>query len=179
MENIISTWPILAKEQCVKKDDGVCVPVYFNIRKEIGVKLENKHWYEHVPRSVKTSNENKIIILWNQKVQNDRTIPNNKSGIQTVKINKGYDCQIDVAIPGDRHVINKEDEKILKYKDLRLEIQPMWNVKAKLIPVLVGATETISKSLKQYLSNKPGKHEIKELQKTALLDAAHTNCGKC
>jgi len=42
---------------------------------------------------------------------------------------------IDVAIPGDRNVINKEDEKIIKYKDLRLEFQRMWNVKAKVISV--------------------------------------------
>jgi hypothetical protein len=30
---------------------------------------------------------------------------------------------IDVAIPGDRNVIKKEAEKILKYKDLIIEIQ--------------------------------------------------------
>jgi hypothetical protein len=35
---------------------------------------------------------------------------------------------IDVAIPGGRIVIQKEAEKILKYKDLTIEIQPMWNV---------------------------------------------------
>ena len=39
----------------------------------------------------------------------------------------------------------------------------MWNVKAKGIPVLIGATGTMSKSLKQCLSNIPGEHEIKEL----------------
>jgi hypothetical protein len=49
----------------------------------------------------------------------------------------------------------------------------MWNVKAKLIPVITGATGTISKSLTQYLSNRPGEHEIKELQKPAILGAAH------
>ena len=49
----------------------------------------------------------------------------------------------------------------------------MWNVKAKVKPVITGATGTISKSLKQYLSNIPGKHEIKELQKTAILCTAH------
>ena len=38
----------------------------------------------------------------------------------------------------------------------------MWNVKAKLIPVIIGATRTISKSLRQYLSNIPGKHEVEE-----------------
>jgi hypothetical protein len=36
---------------------------------------------------------------------------------------------IDVAIPGDRNVIKKEAEKILKCKDLTIEIQRMWNVK--------------------------------------------------
>ena len=35
---------------------------------------------------------------------------------------------IDVAIPGDKNVIKKEAEKILKYKDLTTEIQRMWNV---------------------------------------------------
>jgi hypothetical protein len=69
----------------------------------------------------------------------------------------------DVAIPGDRNVIKEEAEKILKYKILTIEIQCMWNVKTKLIPVITGATETLSKSLRQYLSNTPGKHEIKEL----------------
>jgi hypothetical protein len=36
---------------------------------------------------------------------------------------------IDVAIPGDRNVIKKEAEQILKYKDLITEIERMWNVK--------------------------------------------------
>ena len=70
-----------------------------------------------------------------------------------------------VAIPRDRNVIKKEAVKVLKYKDLIIEIQRMWIVKAKVIPVVIGANGTISKSLRQYLNNIPGKHEIKELQK--------------
>jgi hypothetical protein len=72
----------------------------------------------------------------------------------------------------ERDVIKKEAEKILKYKDLVIEILPMWNVKAKVIPVVIWVTGTISKSLRQYLNNIPGKHEIKELQKTAILGIA-------
>ena len=41
----------------------------------------------------------------------------------------------------------------------------MWKVKAKVIPVIIWATGTISKSLRQNLSNITGKYEIKELQK--------------
>jgi len=70
-------------------------------------------------------------------------------------------------------VIKREAKKILKYKDLITEIQYMWNVQVKVIPIIIMATGTISKSLRQYLSNLPGKQEIKELQKTAVLGTAH------
>jgi hypothetical protein len=49
----------------------------------------------------------------------------------------------------------------------------MWNVKTKVIPVIIGATGTISKSPIKYVSNIPGNHEVKELQKTAILVTAH------
>jgi hypothetical protein len=68
---------------------------------------------------------------------------------------------------------NKEAQKILKYKDLTIEIQRMWNVKRKVIPAVTGATGTISKSFRKYVSNIPGNHEVKELQKTATLGTAH------
>ena len=67
----------------------------------------------------------------------------------------------------------KEAEKILKYKDLTIEIQRMWNVKTKVIPVTVGETGTISKSFRKYVSNIRGKPEVKDLQKTAILGTAH------
>ena len=58
---------------------------------------------------------------------------------------------------------------ILKYEDLTIEIQRMWNVKTKVIPVIIEATGTISKILRKYVSNIPGNNEVKELQKTAIL----------
>ena len=71
-------------------------------------------------------------------------------------------------------MIKIEAEKILKYKDITTEIQRMWNVKTKAIPVIIGATGTILESFRKYVSNIPGKHEVKELQKTAILGTAHT-----
>ena len=49
---------------------------HFNICKEIGVKLDNKHSYDYLPKSVETSYEGKVTILWNQKVWTDGTAPN-------------------------------------------------------------------------------------------------------
>jgi len=79
--------------------------------------------------------------LWNQQVQTDRTIPNNKPDIIIRDNEEGTCMLIDVAISGDRNVIKKEAKKILKYKDLTIEIQRMWIVKTELIPLIRGATE--------------------------------------
>ena len=79
---------------------------------------------------------------------------------------------VDVAISADRNVNKKETKKILIYEYLTIEIQRMWNVKAKVILVIRGANGTTSKSLRQYLRNIPGKQEIQELKK-AILCTAH------
>jgi len=70
-------------------------------------------------------------------------------------------------------VIETEAERIFENKGLTTEIQRMWNVTTKLVPEITGATETTSKYFRKYPSNIPGKHEIKELQKTAILRTAH------
>jgi hypothetical protein len=50
----------------------------------------------------------------------------------------------------------------------------MWNVKTRVIPVISGATGTISKSLRKYVNDKPRNRDVKVLQKTAILGTAHT-----
>jgi len=70
-------------------------------------------------------------------------------------------------------VIKKEAVKILKYKELTIEIQRLWNVKTKVITVIIGTTGTISKSFRKYVSNVTGNHEVKELHKTAILGTAN------
>ena len=49
----------------------------------------------------------------------------------------------------------------------------MWNVKAKVIPVIIGATGTMSKSLRQCLNKITGEQEIKEIQITATFSTSH------
>jgi len=52
---------------------------------------------------------------------------------------------------------------IIIYKDLIIEVQRMRNVKTRLIPVIIGATGTISKSFIKHVSNIPGQHDVKKL----------------
>ena len=126
-----------------------------------------------MPKVVETRQGGKVTILWNQQEQTERTIPNNKPDIIISDTEKGTCMLIEVAISGDRTVIKKEAEIILTYEDVTIEIERVWNVKTKVIPVIIGATGTFSKSFRKYVSNIPGKHEVKELQKTAILGTAH------
>jgi hypothetical protein len=79
---------------------------------------------------------------------------------------------IDFAISGDRNVIKKEVEKFLKYKDFRIEIQRMWNVKTKVIPVIIGATETIIKIIQKIPEQHIGKAQNQGT-------TGHSHIGHC
>jgi hypothetical protein len=81
-----------------------------------------------------------------QGIQTDREVLANRPDIM-VRNKKDKTCLlIDVAIPSDKNVIQKEAEKKLKYKNLSIEIQRMWIVKCFVIPVIIGATGIVSKS---------------------------------
>ena len=62
---------------------------------------------------------------------------------------------------------------MLKYEDLTIEIERMWNVKTTVIPAIIWAAGTIWKWFREYVGNIPGSHEVRELQKTAILGTAH------
>ena len=54
-----------------------------------------------------------------------------------------------------------------------IEIQRMWNLKCTIVPVIIGATGIVTRSLKKNLVTIPGKHSIDSLQKTAILGTSH------
>jgi len=49
----------------------------------------------------------------------------------------------------------KKETEILKYKDPTIEIQRMWKVKTRVIPIIIGVIGTISKSFRIFMSNIP------------------------
>jgi hypothetical protein len=91
-------------------------------------------------------------VLWNQAVHTanrpDIIIKNKKEKTCTL---------IDVAVPADRNVVQKEAVKKLKYKSFNIEIQRMWNLICTIIPIIIGNTEIITKSFKE----KPGSYTRK------------------
>ena len=69
-------------------------------------------------------------------------------------------------------VHNNNNNNNITNKDPTIEIQRMWNVKTKVIPVIIGATGTISESFRKYVSNIPGNHEVNPLAYTDVPETA-------
>ena len=67
----------------------------------------------------------RVASLQTQQMKSDRTIPNNKPDITMRHNEKGTCLVIDNVFSGDRTVIKKEAEKILKYENIRTEIEIM------------------------------------------------------
>jgi hypothetical protein len=80
---------------------------------------------------------------------------------------------IDVAIPADRNVTQKEAERKLKYKSSCTKIQRMWNMKCVVIPELIGTIGTVTQTLKKNLEIIPEKHSTDSLQRTAIIGISH------
>ena len=69
-----------------------------------------------------------------------------------------------MSMSSDSSISAKEFEKLSKYKDLKIEIVKMWKVKAKTIPVIVGALGMIKKGTQNYLNEIPENLSLAEIQ---------------
>jgi hypothetical protein len=103
------------------RHDKICTHLHYSICKKLGIETA-ENWYSHIPKPVTEHKD--ITALWNQGIQTDREVLANRPDI--IIKNKDETCLlIDVAIPSDKNVIQKEAENKLKYKNLSIEIQRM------------------------------------------------------
>ena len=83
------------------------------------------------------------------------------------------ECKMtDITLPVDHNINTKKLEKITKYEGLRLQVQSLWNVKATVIPFVIGALGTICDNLEKHLRAIGISITISCLQGAALLGTA-------
>ena len=114
----------------------------------------------------------KCKILWDFAIQTDKEIEHRRSDIVVIDKEKRERKIIDIAVPGDQNIKVKELEKISKYQDLRLQVQKLWDIKATVIPIVVGAFGTVSEELENHLKTIGIPIVISCLQKAALQGTA-------
>ena len=97
----------------------------------------------HNPAPVQENNTHKL--LWDFDIHTDHLISARRPDL--IKINrKKKTCKIvDFAVPADYRIKPKECEKKDKYLDLARKLKKLWNIKVKIIPIVIGAFGTITK----------------------------------
>ena len=92
---------------------------------------------------------------------------------------KERSCKIiDIAVPGDSRIEEKEKDKIEKYQDLGRELQKIWNVKVKIILLVVGSLGAIPKQFGNRLKQIGIIEATAQVQKTVLLGTARILRGR-
>ena len=130
--------------------------------------LRANSWYEQKPEAVMESENFKI--LWDFTVirklkQEDQTL--------SLLIRRREVVIIDVAIPGDDRVKDKELEKLEKYQLMKDEIAKFWRMRKVIeAPVVIGAFGTVSVNFKECMKRIGVNVRLEVIQKTALLGTA-------
>ena len=97
----------------------------------------SKNWFDHLAESVMEND--RVNILWDFNIHTDRVIEARRPDIVVVDKLNSETTIIDVAIPGDFRVKDKELEQIEKYQDLALEVSRMWNTSVTIVMGALGA----------------------------------------
>ena len=112
-------------------------------------------------------------VLWDLNVQCDRMVEARRPDIIFVDKQAREAKIIDIAIPGDARVKDKELDKTEKYQLFREEIGKMWRLKkVTVVPIVIGALGAVSEMFKKYMGKLDVTIRLKVIQKTALLGTA-------
>ena len=144
--------------------------VHWHLCKKNGLEHSEK-WYEHTPDGVVESDH--VKILWDINVQCDNVIPARRPDIIMIDKEKKEALIVDIAVPADIRVAEKEKEKIEKYQDLKREIKRLWKLRTvQVVPVVISALGCVSKEFERWLENLNIEPEVGVMQKAALLGTA-------
>ncbi|XP_067940443.1 uncharacterized protein [Watersipora subatra] len=149
VSHIVSECSKIAQTEYKGRHDKAASAVHWSICKKHELPHTEK-WYDHCAEPV-LENE-KVKLLWDFNMQTDKVIKAKRLDLIPINKETKQFHVIDIAIPGDTRVVQKEDEKIGKYNELEFEINRLWKVKTEVIPIVIGALGTISMRHIAYLA---------------------------
>ena len=176
--HLVSGCGKLCQKEYRKRHDRVGLRVYWELCGKYGVKRSEK-WYEEVADPVRTSEDGRFVIKWDQTipvatsiVEEDGTTHNKPDVVVIDKVGARWTI-IDFAVPLDCNVARTEKKKENTYVKLATAVQREQKVKVDIVPIVVGSMGVVTKDLVKNLVVKLGVGDIVGgLQTTALICTA-------
>ena len=120
VQHIVSACGKLAQKEYKRRHDNVARKIHWDICKKRGLECSEK-WYEHAPEGVVENDD--VKLLWDVNIQCDNVIKARKPDLILVDKKERKATIIDIAVPADVNVEEKEMEKVEKYQELKREIK--------------------------------------------------------
>ena len=166
MQHLVCGCEKLAQKEYKRRHDNVAKKVHWDFCKKNGLEHTEK-WYEHIPEG------EEVKVLWDINVQCDNVIEARRPDIIVINKKERKGIIIDIAVPADAIVGEKEREKEEKYQDLKREIGRLWKLKmVEVVPVVIGALGSVTKGFDRWIEKLGIPFNVGVIQKTALLGTA-------
>ena len=169
VQHLICECKKLALREYKRRHDTVAKFVHWELCEKHNLERKEK-WYEHCSKGAVEDDDVKLI--WYINIQ-CAIIEARRPDLILVN-KKAKSCVIiDVAIPGDCRIREKEIEKTEKYQNLKRELKRLWSLKkVEVVPVVVGGLGCISKGLSGWMDTLCIKSNVGMVQKSVLLGTA-------
>ena len=132
----------MAQKEFKRRHDNVAKEVHWDICKKNRLEHSEK-WYEHVLEGVVENEE--IKVPWHINIQCDNLIETRRPDLIVIDKKEQKGIIIDIAVPADVRVEEKEKGNVEKYQDLKKEIKRLWKMRnVEMVPVVVGALGSVS-----------------------------------
>ena len=167
--HVLSECKKIAQTEYKKRHDKVATWTHWRLCQIYSLPHADS-WYKHLAQKVIDTPQ--VKILWDFNIQTDGVLEARRLDIVVTDKENQETWIIDIAIPGDLRVREKELEKREKYQDLVIEMRRLWKTSVKIVPIVVGALGTIG-SARSDLETLGINDSTEMIQTTALLGSAH------
>ena len=171
VSHIVSECSKMAQPEYKERHDKVVTAVHWGLAKTHGLE-HSEQWYQQ--RAEKISANDKVKLFWDFNVFTDRVIEARKLDIMVLNKETKECLVVDIVVPGDTRVNTREDEKIEKYRSLCRELERLWGINCRVVPIVVGALGMIPARLFAHLKMLYINLSIETIQKSAILGTART-----
>ena len=167
MQHITSGCEKLAQKEYKRRHDNVAKKVHWDICKINGLEHSEK-WYEHASEGTVENEE--IKVLRDINIQCDNLIEARLSDLIVIDKKEQKGIVINIAVPADVRVEEKEKEEVQKYQGLKREIRRLWKLgNVEIFPVMIGALGSVSAEFDRWTEKLGITCKFGVMQKTALL----------
>ena len=110
-----------------------------------------------------------IKLLWDINIQSGNLIDARRPDLIVINKKEQKGIIIDIAVPTDVRVKEKEKEKVEKYQDLKKEIKRLWKLgNVEIAPVVVGALGSVSAEFERWMGKLGITCNVGVMQKSVL-----------